>query len=44
MGGHDLPLDMNEIVGSHDLLLVTLDTLRYDVAEELTGGRAAAHP
>ncbi|MEV4745538.1 STM4013/SEN3800 family hydrolase [Streptosporangium sp. NPDC049248] len=26
---------MNEIVGSHDLLLVTLDTLRYDVAEEL---------
>lgn len=32
--------DMNEIVGSHDLLLVTLDTLRYDVAEELlTAGR-----
>lgn len=28
-------VDMNEIVGSHDLLLVTLDTLRYDVAEEL---------
>ncbi|WP_067814337.1 STM4013/SEN3800 family hydrolase [Actinomadura kijaniata] len=27
--------DMNEIVGSHDLLLVTLDTLRYDVAAEL---------
>ncbi|MCT4353300.1 STM4013/SEN3800 family hydrolase [Streptomyces sp. Je 1-79] len=26
---------MNEIVGSHDLLLVTLDTLRYDVAAEL---------
>jgi hypothetical protein len=24
--------DMNEIVGSHDLLFVTLDTLRYDVA------------
>ncbi|CAL2057102.1 STM4013/SEN3800 family hydrolase [Streptomyces murinus] len=29
------PLDMTEIVGSHDLLLVTLDTLRYDVAQEL---------
>lgn len=28
-------LDMNRIVGSHDLLLVTLDTLRYDVAAEL---------
>lgn len=27
--------DMSEIVGSHDLLLVTLDTLRYDVAAEL---------
>ncbi|MFE5209298.1 STM4013/SEN3800 family hydrolase [Streptomyces sp. NPDC056600] len=26
---------MNEIVGSHDLLMVTLDTLRYDVAVEL---------
>ncbi|MBB5964139.1 STM4013/SEN3800 family hydrolase [Planomonospora venezuelensis] len=26
---------MNTIVGSHDLLLVTLDTLRYDVADEL---------
>ncbi|WP_199185604.1 STM4013/SEN3800 family hydrolase [Streptomyces carminius] len=26
---------MNRIVGSHDLLLVTLDTLRYDVAREL---------
>ncbi|RRQ71633.1 metalloenzyme domain-containing protein [Streptomyces griseofuscus] len=26
---------MTEIVGSHDLLLVTLDTLRYDVAQEL---------
>ncbi|MDX2678302.1 STM4013/SEN3800 family hydrolase [Streptomyces soliscabiei] len=26
---------MNEIVGSHDLLLVTLDTLRHDVAAEL---------
>jgi hypothetical protein len=27
--------DMNEIIGGHDLLLVTLDTLRYDVAAEL---------
>ncbi|WP_345044986.1 STM4013/SEN3800 family hydrolase [Streptomyces sannanensis] len=26
---------MNEVVGSHDLLLVTLDTLRYDVAAQL---------
>jgi arylsulfatase A-like enzyme len=26
---------MNAIVGTHDLLLVTLDTLRYDVAAEL---------
>ncbi|MFD8786091.1 STM4013/SEN3800 family hydrolase [Kitasatospora sp. NPDC059599] len=26
---------MNAIVGTHDLLLVTLDTLRFDVAEEL---------
>lgn len=28
-------LDMNQIVGSHDILFLTLDTLRYDVAEEL---------
>lgn len=27
--------DMNEIVGTHDLLFVTLDTLRYDVALDL---------
>lgn len=33
-GGTAVP-DMNRIVGSHDLLLVTLDTLRHDVAEEL---------
>lgn len=26
---------MNEVVGHHDLLMVTLDTLRYDVAAEL---------
>ncbi|MEV4572870.1 STM4013/SEN3800 family hydrolase [Nonomuraea jabiensis] len=29
------PFDMNGIVGSHDVLLVTLDTLRYDVAVAL---------
>lgn len=29
------PIDMNDVVGSHDLLMVTLDTLRYDVAQEL---------
>ncbi len=41
--GHGMPMtsapsgepDMNEIVGSHDLLLVTLDTLRHDAAAEL---------
>jgi hypothetical protein len=27
--------DMNQVVGSHDLLFVTLDTLRHDVAVEL---------
>ena len=27
-------LDMNSIVGSHDLVMITLDTLRYDVARE----------
>ncbi|AYF76701.1 metalloenzyme domain-containing protein [Nocardia yunnanensis] len=27
--------DMNEVIGRDDLLLVTLDTLRFDVAEEL---------
>jgi Sulfatase len=27
--------DMREIVGSHDILMITLDTLRYDVAAEL---------
>lgn len=25
--------DMNTIVGSHDLLMITLDTLRYDAAK-----------
>ncbi|WP_408890726.1 STM4013/SEN3800 family hydrolase [Myxococcus faecalis] len=28
-------MDMNQVVGSHDLLLLTLDTLRHDVATEL---------
>jgi hypothetical protein len=28
-------VDMSTIVGSHDILLITLDTLRYDVAAEL---------
>jgi Sulfatase len=32
--------DMQGVVGSHDLLLVTLDTLRYDVAaEQMAAGR-----
>jgi len=26
-------LNMNEIVGTHDILMITLDTLRYDVAK-----------
>ena len=33
-------LDTNRLVGTHDILFVTLDTLRYDVAE--TSLRAAA--
>lgn len=36
-------LAMNEIVGSHDLLLVTLDTLRYDVAQELAAAGRIPH-
>jgi len=32
--------DMNEVIGSHDVLLVTLDTLRYDVAAELAASGA----
>ena len=27
--------DMNDIVGSHDIVFITLDTLRYDVAQAL---------
>ncbi|PJN42127.1 metalloenzyme domain-containing protein [Streptomyces sp. CB02959] len=34
---------MTEIVGSHDLLLVTLDTLRYDVAQELAEAGRIPH-
>src|SRR5262249_23475610 len=33
-------IDVNSLVGSHDLLFITLDTLRYDVAQEcLRAGR-----
>jgi hypothetical protein len=28
-------LNMNQIVGTHDILFITLDTLRYDVARDL---------
>lgn len=35
--------DMNEVVGSHDLLLVTLDTLRHDVAAELAAAGRIPH-
>ncbi|WP_445527928.1 STM4013/SEN3800 family hydrolase [Streptomyces cyslabdanicus] len=34
---------MNDIVGSHDLLFVTLDTLRYDVAQELAAAGRIPH-
>ncbi|MDY0814480.1 STM4013/SEN3800 family hydrolase [Kitasatospora purpeofusca] len=34
---------MNAVVGSHDLLLVTLDTLRFDVAEELAAAGRIPH-
>jgi arylsulfatase A-like enzyme len=33
-----MTVDMNAIVGRHDLLLVTVDTLRYDVAARLAAG------
>jgi hypothetical protein len=35
--------DMNEVVGSHDILLVTLDTLRHDVAVELAAEGRIPH-
>jgi hypothetical protein len=45
--GAPADLDMTAIVGTHDLALIVLDTLRYDVAaEELAAGRTpnlAAH-
>nr|WP_033424623.1 STM4013/SEN3800 family hydrolase [Actinomadura flavalba] len=34
---------MNRIVGTHDLVLITLDTLRYDVAEELCSAGETPH-
>ncbi len=36
-------MDMNAVVGSHDLLFLTLDTLRYDVAEELAASGRTPH-
>jgi hypothetical protein len=36
-------MDMNTVVGSHDLLFLTLDTLRYDVAEELAAQGRTPH-
>lgn len=35
--------DMNQVVGTHDLLLVTLDTLRHDVAAELAAAGRLPH-
>lgn len=35
--------DMNTVVGTHDLLLLTLDTLRYDVAVELAAAGRTPH-
>ena len=35
--------DMSEVVGSHDLLFVTLDTLRHDVAQELAAAGRIPH-
>jgi arylsulfatase A-like enzyme len=35
--------DMNALIGGHDLLLVTLDTLRYDVAAELAAAGRTPH-
>ena len=29
-----MSLDMNQIVGTHDIVMITLDTLRYDVARD----------
>ncbi|WP_017585536.1 STM4013/SEN3800 family hydrolase [Nocardiopsis ganjiahuensis] len=35
--------DMNTVVGTHDILLLTLDTLRYDVAVELAEAGRTPH-
>ncbi|MDE3720685.1 STM4013/SEN3800 family hydrolase [Nocardiopsis sp. N85] len=35
--------DMNAVVGGHDILLLTLDTLRYDVAVELAEAGRVPH-
>lgn len=35
--------DMNALVGTHELLLITLDTLRYDVAVELLAQGRTPH-
>lgn len=35
-------IDVNRLIGSHDVLWITLDTLRYDIAcQELAAGRTA---
>lgn len=36
-------LDANQLIGTHDVLLVTLDTLRYDVAEAALEQGATPH-
>jgi membrane-anchored protein YejM (alkaline phosphatase superfamily) len=36
-------LDMNQIVGTHDILFITLDTLRYDVAQQCFQDRKTPH-
>jgi len=35
--------DMNRIVGSHDIVFITLDTLRFDVAEDCFRGKRTPH-
>ena len=35
MTGAEPAVDMNAVVGSHDILFITLDTLRFDVAQSL---------
>ena len=38
-------MDMNRVVGTHDILMLCFDTLRYDVskAEEAAGGLSLIH-